>query len=54
MGEGHVPVRVRMWFMKSSLSVMPVVVMLFVLMDVVMFFLPHGCGHARGAHGQVV
>ena len=38
MGEGHVLVRMRMWFLKSSLSVMPVVVMRFVMMDVVMFF----------------
>ena len=44
MGERHVPVRVRMWFKKSSLSVMPVVVMRFVMMDVVMFFLFMGVG----------
>jgi hypothetical protein len=37
MGEGEVPVRVRMWFLKKGFYVMPVVVMLFVLMAVVMF-----------------
>ena len=38
MGEGQVPVQVRMWFLKNSPSIVHVVVMLFVLMAVVMFY----------------
>ena len=36
MGEGQVLVRVRMWLQNKSLSVMPVVVMIFVPMNMVM------------------
>ena len=36
MDEGQVLVRVRMWLPNKSLSVMPVVVMIFVLMNMVM------------------
>ena len=37
MGEGEVPVHVRMRFLKDRASLVHVVVMLFVLMAVVMF-----------------
>ena len=37
MGEGEVPVRVSMRFLKNRASIVHVVVMLFVLMAVVMF-----------------
>jgi len=37
MGEGQVPVRMRMWSLNKVSSLMPVVVMIFVLMSMVMF-----------------
>lgn len=37
MGEGEVPVRVRMRFLKNRASLVHMVVMLFVLMTMVMF-----------------
>ena len=37
MCEGQVPVWVRVWFLKNSLSVMAMIVMLFVKVDVVVF-----------------
>lgn len=36
MGEGQVPMRMSVWLQDRSLSVMPVVVMIFVLMNMVM------------------
>jgi len=42
MAEGQVPVWVRMWFLRNSLSVVLVVVMRFMMMEVVMldFLMP--------------
>lgn len=37
MGEGQMLVRMRMWSPKNILPLMPVVVMVFVLMNMVMF-----------------
>ena len=37
MGEGQVPMRVRMWSLNKVSSLVPVVVMIFVLMSMVMF-----------------
>ncbi len=37
MGEGQVQMQMSMRFLKNSLSVMPVVVMIFVLMNMVVF-----------------
>jgi len=37
MGEGQVPMQMSMRFLKKSLSIMPVVVMLFMLMNMVVF-----------------